>query len=264
MIVREMIKTLPLVRLLRKLKYHRKFKNNRYANLFHGVYDSFQKASSHIPASFTQGYDNKASASMYKQWMNTIRLSDYPVLFWLDKVIGRCHCLYDLGGHIGFLYYSYAKLINFHPGFIWRVYDVPAVVDEGKLVAAQEKRDNIFFTSDHKSMSDADILLASGSLQYIEQDLADILNTSPSNQLQHIFVNMTPMHPDQEFFTVNSIGTSYCPYKISSRQKFLESMQKLNWKLVDEWVNSEKSCPIPFHNISKQITYYGFYFTKSM
>ena len=261
--MRDLIKSLPIILQLRKLKYDRKFKNNRYANLFRGVYDSFEQAASHIPQTFSQGYDNKASAAMYKQWMGTIRLSDYPVLFWLDKVIDRCHCLYDLGGHIGFLFYSYAKLINFHPGFIWRVYDVPAVVAEGKTVAIQEKRDNIFFTSDHESMADADILLASGSLQYIEQDLVDILKASPSSQLRHLFVNMTPMHPEKEFFTVNSIGTSFCPYKISSKQIFLDSMQKANWRLVDEWINAEKSCPIPFQEISSQIHYYGFYFTKS-
>jgi len=261
--VREAIKSLPILKQLRKIKYDRKFENNQYNNLFRGIYDSYKEASRNLPLTKQSGYDNKESASLYKNWMGAARLSDYPVLYWLARIINSdTQRLYDLGGHIGFLYYSYSRYIDFHKNFEWYVYDVPAVLEEGKNIAAQEKKSQLHFTSSHDPIKEADILLASGSLQYIKENLTDIIADKSPNKLHHVIVNMTPMHPDREFFTINSIGTAFCPYKISLKSGFVEKMEKAGWRLVDEWINSEKSCLIPFTDLSENINYYGFYFTK--
>lgn len=261
--MREKIKSLPVLLQLRKLKYKRKFENNKHENLFHGIYNYFDDASLHTPKTRPLGYDNKESASFYKQWMTTIRLSDYPVLYWLSRLVSQTHRLYDLGGHIGFLNYSYQKYLDLPDDYEWYVYDVPAVVEEGKTIAKQNNNNQLHFTTSHTPLSDANILLASGSLQYIKEDLPNILNSINIKNLSQIIINMTPMHPDKEFFTINSIGTAFCPYKIMHKESFLAVMKQSGWDLVDEWENSEKSCYIPFTDLPKKIKYFGFYFKKS-
>jgi putative methyltransferase (TIGR04325 family) len=128
--------------------YNRKFINNQDDNLFRGIYSSFPEAEQHIPGTRPAGYDNADSAKMYKNWIGQIREHDYPVIYWLDKIKTEIDSLFDYGGHIGFLYYGYIRYLNFSEQFKWWVYDVPAVVNEGRKIAQQQGKTQLHFCDD--------------------------------------------------------------------------------------------------------------------
>ncbi|MBL6990564.1 MAG: methyltransferase, TIGR04325 family [Bacteriovoracaceae bacterium] len=256
----EQIKENFLIKHIRKIKYEKKFKNNNDLNLFKGVYSSFNEAQAAIPKEVNQGYDNEKSAMMYKDVCSTIVTTDYPNLFWLSKILKNGMRLFDLGGHIGVKYYSYQKYINFPKDLSWTVYDLPAVVEEGKKWAKQQNATALNFAQRIDDFDGADILFASGSLQYVEFDLAATLKNMKSSP-KHIIISI-PLTPLPTFYSVNNIITAYCVYILRNEQEFISGIVDAGYSLVDKWVNEGKRCEIPFYPEHSIEGYRGLYFTK--
>ena len=117
----------------------------------------------------------------------------------------------------------------------------------------------MIFTNDYNAVEGYDVLLASGSLQYIEAPLAEILN-AVQNKPEHIIINLMPVHETKAFITLQNIGTVFCPYKIFNQNELIKSMNAADYKCIDAWRNEEKSCDIPFHPEHSLDHYMGFYF----
>jgi putative methyltransferase (TIGR04325 family) len=66
---------------------------------------------------------------------------------------------------------------------------------------------------------------------------------------------MTPLHDKVSTITLQSIGTSYCPYNIREEKNFIKNLESIGYKLVDTWVNEEKSCNIAFEK-ERSLDYY--------
>ena len=64
-------------------------------------------------------------------WDTTVsaRLSDYPVLFYFRSVLPRVKHLFDLGGHVGNMYYCYSRYIQMPEDLQWTVFDLPTVLE---------------------------------------------------------------------------------------------------------------------------------------
>ncbi|MDY0007844.1 MAG: methyltransferase, TIGR04325 family [Spongiibacteraceae bacterium] len=260
-------RSLPVIRQYRKRKYDRRFLNNRFVNnrsdnLFRGVYPNFAAARQALPDVAPAGYDNPASAGMYRQWLDTLRVEDYPVLFWLSQIKTRINSLVDFGGHIGFLYYSARRFINASDSFIWQAMDVPAVIAAGRALAKERGADELTFIDSRETVPACDVFIASGSLQYIEPTLADLLRNAATLP-RHVLVNMTPLHDQRGFFTVNSIGTAYCVYGIQQKPLFFATLESLAYQRVAAWTNPGKQCHIPFHPEAGPVVYHGGYWTRS-
>jgi putative methyltransferase (TIGR04325 family) len=107
-------------------------------------------------------------------------------------------------------------------------------------------------------------MYASGSLQYFEKPLHDLLapfvqaGTAP----RHVILNQTPMRDGDAFYTLQSIGTAFCPYRIEDRPGLIAGMGKLGYELIDAWANPEKECPIPFHADRSVRGYTGMYLRR--
>ena len=100
----------PVVDGFLRRRYDRAFEASRDANLFRGVFETFDEAARSAPATRPLGYDNPDSAAMYVDRTRRTYPSDYPVMFWLQKLLARgCARLFDLGGHIGVSYYAYRR-----------------------------------------------------------------------------------------------------------------------------------------------------------
>ena len=83
-----------------------------------------------------------------------------------------------------------------------------------------------------------------GALQYLPQSLPDLLGTL-AHKPRRIIINTTPIHPSQSFYTLNSIGTAYCPYRIQAREPLIAAIEGYGYRLKAEWRNIGKQMQIP-------------------
>lgn len=240
-------------------RYERRFAANTSENLFRGVFPSFEQAAASAPASRPIGYDHPEPAAMYRQRMKELYATDYPVLFWLGQYLQRgARSLFELGGHVGVSYYSYQKVLAYPAELRWTVHDVPAVMERGRALASNvDSLGQLLFAPDFAQAAEADVFLAMGVLQYLPQTLAERLR-SLSRMPPVLLLNLTPLHPRASYFTLQSIGTAFCPYRIDREDEFVASLQQLGYRQRDAWINPDKSCPIPFH-ADRSLSYYRGY-----
>ena len=251
----------PVVGGLLRKRYERMFAENREANLFRGVFETFDAAQASAPSTRPVGYDHPGPAGMYMDRVRRIYPSDYPILFWLDRLLrADCTRIFDVGGHIGVGYYAYRRYLDYPAALRWTVFDVPAVVQQGRALAQKmDPEGRLAFSDTFEAGDGADILLASGSLQYLPDTLADRLKTLRTMP-RHLLVNLLPVHERDSYYTLQSIGTAFCPYRIFSAASALGAYDAFGYTLVDTWENAEKRCDIPFHPGRSLDRYRGFYF----
>ncbi len=244
-------------------RYRRYFETQVDTNLFFGAYESFADALLDMPKTKPMGYDNPEPAAMYGDRLTRVFAADYPVLFWLDRILPKARSLFDFGGHVGIAYYSYGRYLRYPADFKWTVYDVPAVSEQGRRLAAEKRATGLAFADSVAAADGHDVFLASGALQYVERPgLAEML-AGLERPPQHVIVNKTPVHDRSRFVTLQNIGTAYCPYQIFKRSEFLEGVTGLGYRLVDSWANADVKCPIPYQPGRSVDAYSGFYFTRS-
>jgi putative methyltransferase (TIGR04325 family) len=256
------LKSLPVVRTLLARRYERYFRSAVDCHLFCGVFDSFAAAEGFIRREHVSGYDQTGAASMYADELGELRHTDYPALFWLQQVLPETRHLVDFGGHVGLKYYAFDEYLTFPDTLRWTVCDVPAVVEAGAELAAQERVTALQFATDFDVVSGSDVLFCSGSLQYVEASLASMLERI-AHKPKHVIINSTPMTDRAEFFTINNIGTAFCPYKIQNDAHFVSAMQRVGYDVVDRWENHGKTCTIPYHASHDVLHYSGFYLQRS-
>ncbi|MDX2505743.1 MAG: amino acid adenylation domain-containing protein, partial [Gammaproteobacteria bacterium] len=241
-------------------EYEAYFSTTTGNNLFRGVYPDIKTALSTAPDTKDTGYDHTETAKMYKDRLDRIYPSDYPVIFWLERAFeAGASSIIDFGGHVGVAYYAYQKYISYPENLDWLVCDVEEVTLEGKRLAKRKETNNLNFTTEVINGDGKDIFFASGSLQYMENTLAEML-ADYKNKPQHIIANLLPVHDEEEFYTLQNIGFSFCPYHIFKTEAFVDSLLSIGYEIVDQWENAEKKCQIPFHERHSLDHYNGFYF----
>jgi putative methyltransferase (TIGR04325 family) len=253
----------PIVDGIVKSRYETAFRNNKDANMFRGVFDTFADAERSAPEQRILGYDNPDAAKMYIERTRKIYPTDYPVMFWLTKLFAEGNkSVFDLGGHIGVSYYAYKRHLAYPQGLSWTVHDVPAVMAEGRRFAAEKDREQrLRFADDFSEADGHDILFALGSLQYLPETIDERL-AKLAHPPKHVLLNLTPLHDKHSYFTLQSIGTAFCPYRITAVPTFLKAFESLGYRLVNHWENPDKSCEIPFFPEHSLHYYHGFYFVR--
>ena len=253
---------LPPLRLLRERVYEREFARPvPWARRFRGVYSTFEEAMRAAPATKPVGYDNPGAAG-FMQPSRSLSISDYPVLFWLQKTLQESPALLDIGGYVGISYYSYSRYLHYPKNLEWVIQDVPAVVSAGIEIARNHHSPGLSFTPQITSALRPQTVLAAGSLQFIETDFAGLL-LQLGSLTRHLIVTQTPLTQLPDFVTLQDLGPAVCPYKIFNRTKFIESIEALGYKLTDSWENTELHCRIPFHPERAVPSYSGLYFKAS-
>lgn len=256
------VRNLPGIRHLRRSAYDRLFESGPKAHLFRGVFDSFDAAQAAAPPTRPLGYDNPASADLYLQRLS-IDEHDYPSMFWLSQSLqDGLRRVVDLGGAVGIKYFAFGEHMRFPEGLVWRVIDVPAVAARGREFAASRQAGPALEFSDRiEDASGADVLLASGVLQYLPASLPELLD-GLAEPPARIVVNTTPIHADRSFFTVNGIGTAFCPYRVQARGAFVSGIEARGYRLRAEWLNVGKAMTIPFEPGYSVPDYSGFCFDR--
>jgi putative methyltransferase (TIGR04325 family) len=230
-------------------------------NQFCGVYGSFADAEASITASGRVGYDHSELAGMYRDRMNKANQSDYAVLFWLKGILDQSSFVFDFGGHVGVAYHGWRKYLEYQPGMRWLVHDVPAIIKVGAELAEERPSAGLEFTSDVADARDCTILLAAGSLQYVDESLPALLARIGSLP-RHLILNKMPMYDGEEFVTVQSTGRAFHPYRIYNRARLVADVTALGYRVVDDWSNREQHCEIPFTRGRDIDAYSGYYFVR--
>jgi len=251
----------PLRQLLRR-RYEQRFPTLGHA--FHGVYESFEAAAAAVPPSRPGSYDNEASAGMYVGW-HEVTDHDYPALYWLSDAVrdlGAARVV-DLGGSTGIKFRAFGPVLGLSEAARWLVVDVDAVAALGRRLAIEEGiADRLAFTSEWRDASGCDVLLASGSLQYLPRSLGELLaelDATPGR----VVVNTTPIHETRSFFTLNSIGTAVCPYRVTARDELIEQVCGAGYVLRDSWRNPAKELRLPYAPALSLAHYSGFCFDRA-
>jgi len=222
-----------------------RFLANRDSNMFWGVHSSWEEAVAAAQACGNAGYDNTDSAALYthRTRMDTY---DYPALCWIMRsAADGLASVFDVGGSIGIKYLAYREALGRWPALRWTVQDVPAVVEYGrKLSAERGSEPNLAFTSSFSDGDGIDILYASGVLQYLPAALGDLLG-SYRRLPRRLIINTTAIHTAHDFFTVNSIGTAFCPYRVQTQATLVRGLTRLGYRMREVWTNTGKQLLIP-------------------
>jgi putative methyltransferase (TIGR04325 family) len=256
------ISELPGLRLLAEPYYRRRFRAHRRGNAYYGTYASFEEARRDIPPGLPADYNTDAAAQLYAHRLDHVEASDYPALFWLQKLLEQgARRIFDLGGHVGVSYYAFRKLLNYPPDLRWQVHDVAAVMEKGRQLAAGRDPHGQLHFVERDQADGCDVLMAKGALQYLDYGLAEFLGTLRERP-RHLLINLTPMHALRTVFTLQHIGVAVCPYRIGAEPEFLSDLGALGYRQVERWEHHERSVRIPFHPAASIDRYYGYCFSR--
>jgi putative methyltransferase (TIGR04325 family) len=250
----------PGIRTLRLKMYQQRLAAAAAPGSCFGVYGSFEEAKRAIPKNRLVGYDQPAMAAMYRERTLRVYPADYPVLYWLSKIMPATRRLLDFGGHVGLQYYSYQRYLQYPDGLQWVICDVPEVVKAGRQLAAEPGATSLTFTQSFDEAEGADVLLTSGSLQFLEGEFLPNALGKIKKRPPHFLVNRTPVHGTQQFVTLHDNGPACHAYTVFGRGRFVAFARKLGYELVDEWEVAELSFRIPCYPGYEVPAYSGFYF----
>jgi putative methyltransferase (TIGR04325 family) len=257
---RDAIADAPVFRPLRRKIYAYRLAASAAPGSSFGVYGTFAEALAAVPRNRGTGYDQPAMAAMYRERLARVYANDYPVLYWLSRCMAEVHHLFDFGGHVGIHFYSFGRYLDYPPGFRWTVCDVAAVLEAGRQLAVERKASGIGFTSRFEDIEGADVLFASGSLQFLEADFLTASLRKVSRRPKHLIVNKTPVHATKQFVTLHDNGPALHPYTVFARDGFIAGIEALGYEMVDAWENPELTVEVPLFPEYDVPTYSGFYF----
>lgn len=245
----------PGIRQVRRLAHAAEFAHGRPMNGYLGVYTSFAEAARAAPPGAPLGYDDDSMAGLYTGTIGALNPADYPVLFWLRQLIGEARGVLDFGGHVGLAYYGYRRYVDFPTELRWTVCDVPAVVRAGRRLAVDLGATSLAFTEQVGDGDGCDILLAAGSLQYVEEGFLHRALAAFRRRPRHVIVQRTPFHDTRSFVTLQATGPAFCPYTVAHRGAFVQGLTSLGYELVDSWqlpralnVPLEPECHVPAYS----------------
>ncbi len=225
-------------------------------------FDSFAAAESYIQRYNLLSHSHPSNVTMHMlHFSEAARVSDFPVLFYLQRILGEAKTVLDIGGSGGNLFYCYSHYLAFPETLRWTVFEVPGNVTRGRQIAAERGESRLHFVDNLDQCPEADVVIISGSLHYFDAlppELLQYLVRKP----KHVFINRTPVIDGPSAITVQDAGWYYAmsPARILSRRALLDSMADARFDLVDEWIVPDLRLRIPLHPQSSASAYSGFYF----
>ena len=230
----------------REREYERRFARDCFG-CFRGVYRSFEEANLSAPASKPAGFDSASYAAEFADRRERVLSFDYPMLFWLRELLREGCVLFDFGGHVGTHFYSYSRYISYPPGMRWVVYELPAIRKAGEELARERGRGMLEFRSNVADADGADILVAAGSVQYVESPpLAEMLSAL-ARKPAHLLLNKLPLYDGPQFVTLQNGSVAFHPQYVFNRTEFVTALTALGYRLRDQWSVETHPGLIPFH-----------------
>ena len=228
---------------------------------FRKTFPSFEAAQACAARYIEAGHEHPDELDYHLSTADTVRESDYPVLFHLAPIARNVRRVLDLGGNVGNLFYAYEKQLDFPADLVWTIYDLPAQITLGEKIAAERGEKHLRFIRSLAARQAADVFITSGSLHYFAQPLDQIL-LSHESLPTHVFVNRTPCSNGDDLITVQDNGSYLVPCQLHSRSKLLEGMERLGYRLIAQWPVHELRLWVPLYPELSPSCYSGFYFRR--
>jgi len=222
-------------------------------------FSSFDEAKSCSAKFINAGHEHEDDIRMHLSSSRAARESDYPVFFYLSQSEKPLRSVFDFGGNIGNLFYCYQNYLNLPQDISWKVYDLPELRQAGQNIAAERGESRLRYVDGLDQLDPADLLLASGSLHYFESSLPQLL-AQAKRLPSRVIVNRTPFSNAEDLITIQDNGSFLVPCKLHNKQKFVDGMATLGYKLRGSWPVAERALYVPLHPDCSSATYFGFYF----
>lgn len=262
--IRSRVRRAPVLGPWLEARFRHNFAKRRISyNAYCGVYADYSSALAAAPDSLPKGYDHAETALLYAARTRYVLACDYPAIFWLGRLFEEgCRSVFDFGGSIGIKYYSFRRYLDYPADLQWTVHELPSIVAAGREWAKEhDTQQQLAFSTIRTDADGQDILFASGSLQYLDYPIWDLIAKLPRPP-KHVLVTMLPLHDSRTFFTVQNMGTLYCAYGITARPEFVARMQDAGYAVRDQWDQPDRRVEIPFHPECRVEKYYGFLFSR--
>ena len=228
---------------------------------YRNTFPSFAEAQSSASKYIAAGHEHPDEIRYHTSIADSIRESDYPVLFHLAPLAAGLRRVFDLGGHVGNLFYAYQHKICFSSDITWTVYDLPHKRPFAEKLAKERNETRIRFADTLAEADGSDVFIASGSLHYFEQPLDEILR-GLEHPPPHVFVNRTPFSAGKSLITVQDNRSYLVPCTLHSRSELISGMVNLGYELVSEWPVHERKLCVPLYPDLTAHAYEGFYFRR--
>lgn len=213
---------------------------------FRGAFATYAEALAAVRHGALGGYDHDELVDLTYDDMLDLKLWDYPILFWLQRVLSNGSCLIDAGGHMGPKYRLFRERLRLDGRVAWIVYDVPAMVRAGRELALKEGLDALRFIDKLADAPDADVLLASGLLQYLDIPLSQLLAELPALP-RHVLLNKVATRTGESVTVLENFGTAEVPYQIRNERQVPQTLESLGYEIVDQWTIPSLSQSISEH-----------------
>jgi len=199
-----------------------------------GAFPDRAAALAGVPRRHLSTYDDADVAAVNFQMMCAVRVWDYPVMFWLDRLHQPGMAILDVGGHFGTKYIAFRRHLRLDE-VAWTVYDLPETVRAARVAQSRgEVPGNVAFVDDLADASAVDLLLASGLLQYLDIPFPQFVARLP-NRPQHILLNKVATRDGPSVTTLQRIGPARVPYQIRFRAEFEAQVAEAGYRIADTW-----------------------------
>ena len=230
---------------------------------FYGHYVSREAAVAAVDAGMSVGYNHDELVEVSFERMCEIAPWDYPVLFWLERLLTEGCSVLDTGGHMGTKYRAFDRHLRLRERNIrWIVHDLPAIIKSGRTRAEREGLTRLAFIDSIADAGAPDITLMSGLLQYLDIPLVDLLGQMPQLP-ERLIVNKAAVWDRPSAFTLENFGTAFVPYQIRNRRHLLDEIDRLGYRIEDTWTIPGLAHRIPTHPHLGRTESIGFYLVSN-
>jgi putative methyltransferase (TIGR04325 family) len=254
------VERVPVLRQALEILYERQFAGDAFGAC-RGVFGDFAAAARSAPKTKPVGFDREACARQFGRYRDKVFSFDYPMLFRLSRLLPSERRIFDYGGSVGTQFYAYSAYLQYPDGLSWRVCELPEITRAGEELARKSGRSGLTFTTRFEDARYADILIAAGSLQYVESPaLAEALS-GLRRMPRHLLLNKLPLYDGERFVTLQNGGAAFHPHYVFNRRDFIGSLTALGYRLEDRWDVDSRSGYIPFNRERSFSSYTGLYLT---
>ena len=207
---------------------------------FFEAYRSYEEALAAVPARSLIGYDHQDIADISFEVMCRVQPWDYPVLFWLERLLPQVSRVVDAGGHMGTKFRAFGKFLPLDDTIEWVVYDLPSIVRAGRVLAERDGLKTLRFSETPEGCPPSELLLASGLLQYLDIPFSQFV-ARLQQKPKHLVLNKVALREGPTIVTLENIGAAKVPYQVRNREGFMIELAALGYEVVDEWTNTALS-----------------------